>query len=121
MGCELPLPCFQNLCTRRRAERVLPQVNSDTYLGSRTPRSEEHTSELQSLRHLVCRLLLEKKKNRSYQRLLCRENFANSCIPLPQHTAEYLKRRAHHKKRGLEERQLPNRDERMYEEKDSEE
>src|SRR5438045_5512374 len=28
-----------------------------------TPRSEEHTSELQSLRHLVCRLLLEKKNN----------------------------------------------------------
>src|SRR5258705_9835574 len=27
-----------------------------------TYRSEEHTSELQSLRHLVCRLLLEKKK-----------------------------------------------------------
>src|SRR5262245_64436323 len=26
----------------------------------RAPRSEEHTSELQSLRHLVCRLLLEK-------------------------------------------------------------
>src|SRR5262245_64154170 len=30
-------------------------------------RSEEHTSELQSLRHLVCRLLLEKKKQRSRQ------------------------------------------------------
>src|SRR5258705_3346047 len=28
-------------------------------------RSEEHTSELQSLRHLVCRLLLEKKNNKS--------------------------------------------------------
>src|SRR5437899_8152978 len=28
-------------------------------------RSEEHTSELQSLRHLVCRLLLEKKKEQS--------------------------------------------------------
>src|SRR5438046_7918637 len=28
-------------------------------------RSEEHTSELQSLTNLVCRLLLEKKKNRS--------------------------------------------------------
>src|SRR5205814_8943523 len=28
-------------------------------------RSEEHTSELQSLRHLVCRLLLEKKKTRT--------------------------------------------------------
>src|ERR1039458_3177448 len=28
-------------------------------------RSEEHTSELQSLRHLVCRLLLEKKKTKN--------------------------------------------------------
>src|SRR5258705_3987276 len=32
-------------------------------------RSEEHTSELQSLRHLVCRLLLEKKKNLTYMLL----------------------------------------------------
>src|SRR5258705_8442819 len=30
--------------------------------GFQEARSEEHTSELQSLRHLVCRLLLEKKK-----------------------------------------------------------
>src|SRR2546425_4840628 len=30
--------------------------------GSDTARSEEHTSELQSLAYLVCRLLLEKKK-----------------------------------------------------------
>src|ERR1035438_10574243 len=30
-------------------------------LPARVYRSEEHTSELQSLRHLVCRLLLEKK------------------------------------------------------------
>src|SRR5437899_13097321 len=29
-------------------------------------RSEEHTSELQSLRHLVCRLLLEKKKKKKH-------------------------------------------------------
>src|SRR5205814_5365972 len=34
------------------------QVISEAWVG----RSEEHTSELQSLRHLVCRLLLEKKK-----------------------------------------------------------
>src|SRR5262245_66589773 len=33
-------------------------------LRSIHPRSEEHTSELQSLRHLVCRLLLEKKKKK---------------------------------------------------------
>src|SRR5947199_6797017 len=31
-------------------------------------RSEEHTSELQSLRQLVCRLLLEKKKKKRYHR-----------------------------------------------------
>src|SRR5690554_7477800 len=31
-------------------------------LHRRVPRSEEHTSELQSRPHLVCRLLLEKKK-----------------------------------------------------------
>src|SRR5262245_29897513 len=31
---------------------------------SHMARSEEHTSELQSLRHLVCRLLLEKKKKK---------------------------------------------------------
>src|SRR5437899_8477846 len=33
-------------------------------LGVFNARSEEHTSELQSLRHLVCRLLLEKKKQK---------------------------------------------------------
>src|SRR2546425_3864030 len=32
-------------------------------------RSEEHTSELQSLAYLVCRLLLEKKKKRAHYRL----------------------------------------------------
>src|SRR3712207_9211515 len=32
-------------------------------VAERCPRSEEHTSELQSRQYLVCRLLLEKKKN----------------------------------------------------------
>src|SRR5258708_31965768 len=36
-------------------------VDRDTVIGS-VKRSEEHTSELQSPDHLVCRLLLEKKK-----------------------------------------------------------
>src|SRR5262245_62249022 len=40
-----------------------------------TSRSEEHTSELQSLRHLVCRLLLEKKKkNKNEKRKVKKEN-----------------------------------------------
>src|SRR2546425_6386053 len=42
------------------------RVGATTYLAastkSRPSRSEEHTSELQSLAYLVCRLLLEKKK-----------------------------------------------------------
>src|SRR2546425_10264375 len=38
---------------------------ADLVLGSRYLRSEEHTSELQSLAYLVCRLLLEKKKERT--------------------------------------------------------
>src|SRR5438045_7004561 len=40
--------------------RVLAYVEEEEVHGRQ--RSEEHTSELQSLRHLVCRLLLEKKK-----------------------------------------------------------
>src|SRR5262245_62378096 len=46
----------------RRTVRLLDR-RVDHELGL-VPRSEEHTSELQSLRHLVCRLLLEKKKKR---------------------------------------------------------
>src|SRR3989442_8519418 len=37
--------------------------------GVNSPRSEEHTSELQSRPHLVCRLLLEKKKIHSSRAL----------------------------------------------------
>src|SRR5437899_8950392 len=42
-------------------------------------RSEEHTSELQSLRHLVCRLLLEKKKNKNF---LHRRTVRKQVLPL---------------------------------------
>src|SRR5436853_5789202 len=41
-------------------DRNLTRPDVDQYAPQ--DRSEEHTSELQSLRHLVCRLLLEKKK-----------------------------------------------------------
>src|SRR5438045_4715744 len=42
--------------------RKLFSVSRDFGNLAEVARSEEHTSELQSLRHLVCRLLLEKKK-----------------------------------------------------------
>src|SRR2546422_5909704 len=44
---------------RNPRSKVFPRIKP----SSMFPRSEEHTSELQSRLHLVCRLLLEKKKN----------------------------------------------------------
>src|SRR5436853_2050212 len=57
------LPISRPSIRTSRAPRV--RVTGPIVLTS--SRSEEHTSELQSLRHLVCRLLLEKKKNRAHQ------------------------------------------------------
>src|SRR5690349_22700126 len=53
--------------TRRSESSVLlpsKKIDAHTNDYSRAPRSEEHTSELQSRRDLVCRLLLEKKKKK---------------------------------------------------------
>src|SRR2546425_6437101 len=46
----------------QRDLRARGVVRSPTHLWQCSQRSEEHTSELQSLAYLVCRLLLEKKK-----------------------------------------------------------
>src|SRR5438046_8791230 len=47
------------------ARPLAARTTPDVELTSSVPcRSEEHTSELQSLTNLVCRLLLEKKKNK---------------------------------------------------------
>src|SRR2546429_3053774 len=55
-----PGPALQPGGGRSPAGRLHPARFSPD--GTRRPRSEEHTSELQSRLHLVCRLLLEKKK-----------------------------------------------------------
>src|SRR5258708_35813035 len=47
---------------RGLGERALHKELEDIFEDLLLPRSEEHTSELQSPDHLVCRLLLEKKK-----------------------------------------------------------
>src|SRR2546425_5198694 len=44
------------------AAAVAAIISRRDSVSGRSPRSEEHTSELQSLAYLVCRLLLEKKK-----------------------------------------------------------
>src|SRR5947209_10966698 len=56
---------------RRRpaGERHLARLIESGHAGADDvlePRSEEHTSELQSRQYLVCRLLLEKKKKHTY-------------------------------------------------------
>src|SRR5258708_10163795 len=50
--------------------------------GLHASRSEEHTSELQSPDHLVCRLLLEKKKTNNLHHFRAKA----TTISLPQHT-----------------------------------
>src|SRR3989441_6311306 len=52
-----------------RADEDKVGVIADPLRATRLKRSEEHTSELQSLAYLVCRLLLEKKKHRVTQHL----------------------------------------------------
>src|SRR2546422_4964686 len=68
---RFPGPCvaLEESSLPRCLERVTTTVSdlpeTDTRGGSVEPwRSEEHTSELQSRLHLVCRLLLEKKKKK---------------------------------------------------------
>src|SRR3712207_7287880 len=55
---------------RNRTGKLLVPMPRLTYITRsprrNRPRSEEHTSELQSRQYLVCRLLLEKKKNKTH-------------------------------------------------------
>src|SRR5690348_18061183 len=70
----LPISSRSSAC--RRGAFALPGACSRTRGKPGTPvalygqRSEEHTSELQSPVHLVCRLLLEKKKKKTHTTLL---------------------------------------------------
>src|ERR1035441_10874913 len=61
-----PFLCFLRWapgCSAKHPSKVaVVRSNSHQTPPCECHRSEEHTSELQSLRHLVCRLLLEKKK-----------------------------------------------------------
>src|SRR5437660_4487727 len=72
-GCRIRsgiAPCVSvaETCSRssaRPARRALPMLSQNDGRDDRaSDRSEEHTSELQSRGHLVCRLLLEKKKKK---------------------------------------------------------
>src|SRR5256884_3643741 len=60
------LKCGRRFTTYERIDEIPYMVIKKD--GRRERRSEEHTSELQSRLHLVCRLLLEKKKKRQHLR-----------------------------------------------------
>src|SRR4051794_41708786 len=62
----LPILC-RHVVHGHGAHLSLGQHRHGLDSGQGSPRSEEHTSELQSPVHLVCRLLLEKKKNKEQQ------------------------------------------------------
>src|SRR3712207_7615678 len=55
-------PSSASSSSSARAARPRWCARGSSCAGSPSPRSEEHTSELQSRQYLVCRLLLEKKK-----------------------------------------------------------
>src|SRR5690554_7764502 len=57
------LNAFKEMKAKENNDYNLKVIFNFDYFNS-TSRSEEHTSELQSRPHLVCRLLLEKKKNK---------------------------------------------------------
>src|SRR5438876_6880514 len=58
-----------HMLSRRHSDERTPDAGiADIQRTARVLRSEEHTSELQSPVHLVCRLLLEKKKPRIKER-----------------------------------------------------
>src|SRR5687768_18105227 len=68
---------FMHLCFSLKVNTNLAANSSplDLFRTKNTlPRSEEHTSELQSRLHLVCRLLLEKKNEVSNCRVALRGN-----------------------------------------------
>src|SRR5258708_18827755 len=63
----LPISIHAKITNRRndflhKASKKMIKEYGLIVIGDVSPRSEEHTSELQSPDHLVCRLLLEKKK-----------------------------------------------------------
>src|SRR2546422_7952751 len=72
---DIFMPGQDGIVTVRRIRKESPGVKVIAISGGDSTgrldlrkRSEEHTSELQSRLHLVCRLLLEKKKKKTYKR-----------------------------------------------------
>src|SRR2546427_9244715 len=87
----LPISQHDGPAMGLQLEHILPCIRSrrgkekrDAVVNGLAPRSEEHTSELQSQSNLVCRLLLEKKK------------FLRDCSKSRNRPSQFGMRRAYH-------------------------
>src|SRR5256885_5277119 len=67
----MPMVCSICCTVRTASLRAMPGARLNDRV---TARSEEHTSELQSPCNLVCRLLLEKKKNNKFHSIFITQN-----------------------------------------------
>src|SRR2546425_5056325 len=67
--------CLSLAPSDKQARALLHRVLEKEAELRQAKRSEEHTSELQSLAYLVCRLLLEKKKKEKQKQINCKPNF----------------------------------------------
>src|SRR2546425_4947789 len=80
--CKRTVARLPNVSLSPRCDSLVEFGRKDHQLMSHLKtRSEEHTSELQSLAYLVCRLLLEKKKKKSDEQFT---NISNSHVPDPE-------------------------------------
>src|SRR5436305_12105163 len=68
---ELALHFLNRRLHHQHAHELLLRIDEE--------RSEEHTSELQSRPHLVCRLLLEKKKKQSFDSIILNATMPQDC------------------------------------------
>src|SRR5256885_13133556 len=75
----LPISMWNNFAPLRQSKRFPPSFTWQL------PRSEEHTSELQSPCNLVCRLLLEKKKRYAltYPPIICHLRWSRTAVHAP--------------------------------------
>src|SRR2546425_2053599 len=73
---------FRSIRIAARPQRVSnARISRPRSTNRSSSRSEEHTSELQSLAYLVCRLLLEKKKKKQNKSKNCIERPAGKSCP----------------------------------------
>src|SRR5256884_7137449 len=82
-------------------------LSSSRTISTNTSRSEEHTSELQSRLHLVCRLLLEKKKKTNVRACTHLDPWIHDATPFPQPSRHSIRVQPQHYGRRRKQTKYP--------------